>query len=304
MHLNVGSKMVLPIVALVVAVPALFALRLAWGSFSGADNRICYINAKGEPLVPAYKYSSFDAGYAPKIRVDGKIYTTPSAKQKGLAAELSGHTFGTRNGDLFQMWRYSAEKLADNRILVCGVAITQEQQEEIVDSSWLFDPVKKDLVDGPKLHHKCCAPSLTTLKDHRILVSGGYTTSMSNPVNYLEIYDPKTNTFTDLGEMIKARAEHSCIQIDDDHVLLVGGESTPEQHSNRGNLTGTTELLNLKTGKCALAGTISPRTRAILLNDGPNKVLIIGGWYKTVIMGDSRWVFGAETFEPKREAYL
>jgi len=127
MHLNVGSKMVLPIVALVVAVPALFALRLAWGSFSGADNRICYINAKGEPLVPAYKYSSFDAGYAPKIRVDGKIYTTPSAKQKGLAAELSGHTFGTRNGDLFQMWRYSAEKLADNRILVCGVAITQEQ---------------------------------------------------------------------------------------------------------------------------------------------------------------------------------
>lgn len=303
MQLNLGSKIMLLVVALVIAAPAIFAFRLAWGSFFGADNRICYINAKGEPLIPAYKYSSIDAGYAPKISVDGKIYTTPSAQLKALEAELSGHTVGTRNGDLFQMWRYSAEKLADNRILVCGVAITLDQREEIVDSSWLFDPVKKDLMDGPKMHHKCCAPTLTRLKDQRILVSGGYTTSMSNPVNYLEIYDPKTNTFTDLGEMIKARAEHSCIQIDDDHVLLVGGESTPEQLGNSGDLTGTTELLNLKTGKCALAGTISPRTRAILLNDGPNKVLIIGGWYKTMIMGDSRWVYGAETFEPKREAY-
>lgn len=303
MQLNLGSKTVLLVVALVSTAPAIFALRLAWGSFSAADNRICYINAKGEPLIPAYKYSSFDAGYAPKISVDGKIYTTPSAKQKALDSELSGHTVGTRNGDLFQMWRYSAEKLADNRILVCGVAITLDQQEEIVDSSWLFDPVKKDLMDGPKMHHKCCAPTLTTLKDHRILVSGGYTSSMSNPVKYLEIYDPKTNSFIDLGEMHIARAEHSCIQMDDDHVLLVGGESTAGQLGSRGDLTGTTELLNLKTGKCALSGTISPRTRAILLNDGPNKVLIIGGWYKTVIMGDSRWVYGAETFEPNREAY-
>jgi len=64
----------------------------------------------------------------------------------------------------------------------------------------------------------------TLLLDGRILVAGGADDILGEPTNTAEVYDPVTQTFSAVGNMVNgARALHRATLLDDGRVLLTGG---------------------------------------------------------------------------------
>jgi Galactose oxidase, central domain len=66
------------------------------------------------------------------------------------------------------------------------------------------------------LHAQCNDPA--------VLITGGVTSfDPGNATQTAELYDPKTDTFIQVGEMIDARIEHTATRLLDGSVLVVGG---------------------------------------------------------------------------------
>jgi hypothetical protein len=66
------------------------------------------------------------------------------------------------------------------------------------------------------LHAQCNDPA--------VLITGGVTSfDPGNATQTAELYDPKTDTFIQVGEMIDARVEHTATRLLDGSVLVVGG---------------------------------------------------------------------------------
>ena len=64
----------------------------------------------------------------------------------------------------------------------------------------------------------------TTLADGRILVVGGLG-SDKKPMSKVEIYDPKTDTWTAINDCRSPRADHTTTVLKNGNVLVVGGTS-------------------------------------------------------------------------------
>jgi hypothetical protein len=92
-----------------------------------------------------------------------------------------------------------------------------------------------------------------------------------------ELYDPRTGTFTSIGNMTTPRAYHRDTLLPDGRVLIVGGEIAPEANSPAIALASA-ELYDPGTGTSSATGDMTtPRAgpAATLLKNG--KVLIAGG---------------------------
>ncbi len=120
-------------------------------------------------------------------------------------------------------------------------------------------------------------PRATTLKDGRVLVTGGQinTSADINNPNLIpvapEIYDPATGKFGKTGAMVRPCYDSKATLLSDGRVLITGG-STAEGKSS------SAELYDPKTGTFSETGSMSEaRTghTATLLPDG--RVLVAGG---------------------------
>jgi hypothetical protein len=100
---------------------------------------------------------------------------------------------------------------------------------------------------GPSMRQDRYRHTSTVLKDGRILVTGGYSSTQGIMVATMEIYDPNTNVFTLIlnpnnvdpftGEaqpllMSATRMDHSATLLPDGRVLIVGGWSSPVDGSS------------------------------------------------------------------------
>src|SRR5688572_16841775 len=73
----------------------------------------------------------------------------------------------------------------------------------------------------PRMGH-----SATLLSDGRVLVAGGYSSSvrrMDTLLDAVELYDPTSRTFSPTGRMTTPRAHHAAALLPDGRVLIVGG---------------------------------------------------------------------------------
>lgn len=113
--------------------------------------------------------------------------------------------------------------------------------------------------------------SATLLADGRVLVAGGSMGAEASAI--VELYDPTTRTWTQVGSMRQARLAHSATLLRDGRVLVVGGsvDNTP---------LGSAEIFDPATGDWT---TTSPMVEphgsghtATLLPDG--RVLVAGGY--------------------------
>src|SRR5262249_2843464 len=110
----------------------------------------------------------------------------------------------------------------------------------------------------------------TLLQDGRVLIVGGYYTTITTSVTgttyhstilkNAEIYDPIGRTFSLTGDMAQPRAYHQAVLLPNGRVLVVGG--------------GSAEVYDPVSGKFTGAGS-SLGTTATLLKNG--KLLITGG---------------------------
>lgn len=144
------------------------------------------------------------------------------------------------------------------------------------------------------------AHTATVLPDGRVVVTGGYRemAPTGNVTNSVEIYDPRTDTWTDGGRLLSPRAFHTATLLPSGQILVVGGTPGPSLFDRA---TASAELYDPRTRMSVSAGMMADARRnftATLLHDG--RVLIAGGFepisareYSTCALfdpGTGRWI--------------
>ena len=114
--------------------------------------------------------------------------------------------------------------LADGRVLVVG-GHDCDGPELGIKMSNIFDPVTMTWTRGPDMAIARWYPTATTLSDGRVLVLGGTVNTNDDYVTIPEIYDPVTNTFSQLSAANLAIPSYSWVfQLPDGRVIVTGSD--------------------------------------------------------------------------------
>jgi hypothetical protein len=65
----------------------------------------------------------------------------------------------------------------------------------------------------------------TLLKNGRVLIAGGLTSDSSQSISSVEVYDPATGTFSQIGLLLKNAGAVSATLLADGRVLLLGSDT-------------------------------------------------------------------------------
>ncbi len=144
-------------------------------------------------------------------------------------------------------------------------------------------------------------PTLTLLRDGRVLVAGGFPSEASRTS---EIFDPVTGSFTPSGNLIHGRYLHAAILLADGRVLIVGGMRA-DANSADGSATATAEaeVWDPATNAFTPAGTLrTARNDPYVRLVGFDRVVVAGGssWDGT----DSHPVVTSELWDPPTLSFL
>lgn len=255
-----------------------------FGIGTGAD-RIAYLDESGKEItsVPSLMYSN-----AKSIVVDGKLYETRFGKEYRLKSLLHDvHSF------------YSVEDLKSGKLFICGMdqCYPDAPNSDAAETS-LYDVKSACASAGPRLNVARCIPSLLLLRDGRVLIVGGMNPDGVSTSDAVEVYNPESNKVAMLGRLNEARGGAGCIQLSEDKVAVIGGQLKYHPSGLIQTVTGTCEVLDLKTGQAKRAGSVFPCTEPTLVKDKQGNILVIGGYYLTRVMGDTRWKKGLDVFSP------
>ncbi len=148
---------------------------------------------------------------------------------------------------------HTATTLADGRLLfvgACDVSATLHGAPRAtridVDAS---DTSRTSETWSPRtgngtitpLNDSRCRHTATLLRDGRVLVAGGFSqgaqisargfpAKTGTRTARVELYDPRTRTWTSGGSMLVRRAGHAAVLLEDGRVMVVGGEADGEPH--------------------------------------------------------------------------
>jgi len=180
--------------------------------------------------------------------------------------------------------------LKDGKVLLisdCENVLELDTPKKQVNSSEIYDPKKGKftVINSTNTIHPF--PSITLLKDGKVLLIGsGYLSQKHKQKflnegfkdsDYAEIFNPETTKFSFTGKMKHSRKNAATALLPNGKILVVGGEGLDSK------LVKQAELYNPETEKFELTGYLNEPTRAdinaILLHNG--KVLIFGGNTKT-----------------------
>jgi hypothetical protein len=116
----------------------------------------------------------------------------------------------------------SSVLLNDGKVLVIGGGSQNDSHAEV------FDPSTETWTMTEPVNIARAVPLLTKLADGRVLVTGGYVSSVTSKV--AEIYDPETGAWTPTTSMNVARVWHGASLLADGKVLVSAGY-TPNQQT-------------------------------------------------------------------------
>ena len=134
---------------------------------------------------------------------------------------------------------YSMIELADGRVLAVGLSGGEDQDTGMAS---VFDPVAGSWTPLSGSSSSRGVPSLALLADGRVLVAGGLdfggassVYSSSEPVNVVEILDPRTGDWQRAAAMNQASEEQWLFSLNDGRVLAIGAarveSSDPTVHA-------------------------------------------------------------------------
>ncbi len=162
----------------------------------------------------------------------------------------------------------TATALPDGRVLFAG--------GDLAGTAMLYDPETGNMEGGqiPLSNRMRALHTATLLPDGRVLLAGGARIAMTFPpsaekLNTLEVFDPKTASFTRLPNLGSQRFSHAACLLADGRVLITGGE-----RNSSSEIIDPADLLAGSTPGPALTGNLDDHT-ATLLRDG--RVLLTGG---------------------------
>ena len=128
----------------------------------------------------------------------------------------------------------AAAPLGDGRVLVVGGGNAYAGAN--VSFAEIFDPVERTFqVTGSAAPRDLRGAAATTLRDGRVLITGGYGENLKSSGSAM-LYDPRSATFVELPQMSAARSNHASVVLADGRVVLIGGasdvaNSTPSEPS-------------------------------------------------------------------------
>jgi hypothetical protein len=169
----------------------------------------------------------------------------------------------TRTADMNQeRTNHTATRLPDGRVLVAGGSVNWTYST--TRKTEIFDPVYEVWMPTAGMHVAREDHTATLLQDGRVLVTGGqlqdYDTFEEIVHRSAEIFDPATETWTEIAVMNVARKGHTATLLPDGRVLVTGGsEDNPR----------STEIYDPAQGTWTLApDMIFGSESAILLQNG------------------------------------
>jgi hypothetical protein len=153
---------------------------------------------------------------------------------------------------------HSANLLSDGQVLVAG---GQSPSVVGINSVEIFNPATGEWTEGTPMNKGRDSHTGTVLADGRVLVAGGEGACPSGNgficvLSSAEIYDPRTNKWTETGDMVLPRLNHATTLLPNGQVLVAGGQNanSPTQYG-----MASCELYDPGTGTWALTGSMSVR---------------------------------------------
>jgi uncharacterized repeat protein (TIGR01451 family) len=128
--------------------------------------------------------------------------------------------------------------LPDGRLLIAGGIVGLSDSVGPRESTF-FDPVTETFSPGPLMSQGRYYPSTTTLPDGRVLVMAGVTTCSTCIADRPEVYDPATNTWTDMADSAR-----TTIRFYPHNYVLPDGRVLAAAH---GDAAASTTVIDLTT---------------------------------------------------------
>ncbi|PKO16158.1 MAG: hypothetical protein CVU39_09020 [Chloroflexi bacterium HGW-Chloroflexi-10] len=209
--------------------------------------------ANGKVLVTGGLYDLIGGGYALS---SAEIYD-PLTNQWAEVASMS-----TPRAD------HTATLLTDGRVLVAGGRLNSINFES---SAEIYDPILNTWTSTENMNTSRGFHTATLLTNGSVLVVGGAENfSLNGKLHSVELYNPHTNTWTNVDFMNAFRSFHTATLLSNGKVLVAGGNYSYEPIS----VEIYDPLADSWTAAASLSGTRYGHTATLLPN---GKVLILGG---------------------------
>jgi WD40 repeat protein len=182
---------------------------------------------------------------------------------------------------------FSATLLRDRRVLVVG---GYNAIEKWVANAEIYDPISGSWSLNQPLYNHGIGHTATLLIDGRVLVTGGcMADGIPGRSNRTELFDPATNSWTDVGTLSQPRCGHVAALLSDGRVVVAGGE-------NGEVVLSSVDVFNPVTGLWSQTGNLNVARRdaaAVQMLDG--RVIVSGG--AADISGRSATLDSAEIYD-------
>lgn len=234
------------------------------------------------------KINSIRVRHTTTLLQDGRILITGGSI--GLITKEEMEIYDSQTGQFSVVGRmkegregHQAILLKDGKVLIIGGEEINpkkyrplgKNQHQIHDTAELFDPqTNQTTLLKRKMHYPRRKHAAVLLEDGRVLIVGGtYKDSGKDFSKEVEIYDPKTKTFSEAGMLQAPRLyPPSLLLLKDGKVLMAGG------YSEGYTFLSEAELYDSKVGRFTFIGPMNfERYNAQLIQLDTGKVLVIGG---------------------------
>jgi Galactose oxidase, central domain/Kelch motif len=173
-------------------------------------------------------------------------------------------------------FNHRAVKLSDGRVLVAGGIRAYPGEGLVVASAEIYDAKQGTWRETAPMKTARRSLAAVRLKDGRVLVAAGASGASQGKrqLSEAEVFDPRTESWTNVGPMREARWGPTADLLADGKVLVTGGAFSPI------GARRSAELFDPETGTWSDAGNLRQARnghRAINLKDG--RILIVGGHY-------------------------
>lgn len=178
---------------------------------------------------------------------------------------------------------HTAVLLKNGQVLIAGGHRGRREAIEIYRSAEIYDPQKGEFAPVSDLNVKRHKHEAVLLNDGRVLIIGGSDErDSSGAYTSVEIYDPKTKSFSMLGDLNISRykLQGTAVLLKNGKILIAGGASQAEIFDP------ATNAFELAAGKYETARLFSTAT---LLTDGT--VLITGGYDHNTAVNSGAWIY-------------